>query len=227
MQERKGYITISRKLFEHEFFTEKREYSKFEAWLDLIQVCAFEDNQSMMVKGKIVRWGRGQTIASVRYLQERWYWKSLDKVTCYLKLLRSQKMIIIDTEQGIGRITLCKYDDYNPKAYSKPDSDRTDTRQRPNKIKELNKDNKDKEREARAKSFYDSLVPHLEKYGKEMLREFYNYWSEWNRSQTKMKWELKETWEVSKRLATWAKRDDNFKGDTQPQTKQNTKIKVK
>lgn len=227
MQERKGYITISRKLFDHEFFTERREYSKFEAWLDLIQVCAFEDNQSMLIKGKIIRWGRGQTIASVRYLQERWNWKSLDKVTCYLKLLRSQKMIIIDTEQGIGRITLCKYDDYNPKTDSKPDSYRTDTVQRPDEIKELNKVNKDKEREARAKSFYESLVPHLEKYGKEMLREFYNYWSEWNRSHTKMKWELKETWEVSKRLATWAKRDDNFKVDTQDQTKANVKIKVK
>lgn len=227
MHEKKGYLTISRRLFDHEFFTERREYSKFEAWLDLIQVCAFENDQSKIIKGKVIKWGRGQTIASVRYLQERWNWKSIDKVACYLRLLRSQQMIIIDNEQGIGRITLCKYDDYNQVPYTKPDRGQTVTRQQPDKIKEYNKVNKEKEREARAKVFYDTLVPFVKQYGKEMLREFYNYWSEWNRSMTKMKWELQETWEVSKRLSTWAKRDDNFKGDVSTQKQVTTKIKVK
>ncbi len=33
------------------------------------------------------------------------------------------------------------------------------------------------------------------------LREtFFNYWSEHNRSNTKMKWELEKTWEIKKRL---------------------------
>lgn len=227
MQDKKGYITISRRLFDHEFFTERREYSKFEAWLDLIQVCAFDNNNSMMHNGKVIKWGRGQTIASVRYLQQRWCWKSHDKVTCYLNLLRSQKMILIDTEQGIGRITLCKYDYYNPVPNTKSDTDRTVPVRRPDEIKEYNKLNKEKEREARAKTFYETLVPFVSTYGKAMLREFYNYWSEWNRSRTKMKWELRETWEVSKRLVTWAKRDDNFKMDGEVQKQLTAKIKVK
>lgn len=140
MTEKGGYIAISRKLFQHELFTEKREYSRFEAWVDLIQLCAFEDNNSMLFKGRVVKWGRGQTIASVRFLQQRWNWKSVDKVFCFLELLRSQEMIQTDKEQGIGRITLCKYEDYNPKPNRNRNTDRTPTEHRPNNIKEYNKE---------------------------------------------------------------------------------------
>lgn len=56
----------------------------------------------------------------------------------------------------------------------------------------------------RKKNFYDTLIPFMEKYSKDMLRRFFDYWSETNRSKTKMKLELEETWEVGKRLATWA-----------------------
>jgi hypothetical protein len=212
MNEKGGYIAISRKLFQHELYTEKREYSRFEAWVDLIQLCAFEDNNSMLFKGRVVKWERGQTIASVRYLQQRWNWKSVDKVFCFLELLRNQEMIQTDKEQGIGRITLCKYDDYNPKPNRNRNTDRTPTEHRPNNIKEYNKEELIKVREVRAQDFYSSLVSYVGKYSKEMVRAFYDYWSEWNKSGTKMKWELKETWEVSKRLATWNKRENDFGG---------------
>lgn len=62
----------------------------------------------------------------------------------------------------------------------------------------------------RKKEFYESLVPFLSQYPKEMIRSFYNYWSEMNKSGTKMRFELERTWEVSKRLATWASRDNKF-----------------
>jgi len=212
MNEKGGYIAISRKLFQHELYTEKREYSRFEAWVDLIQLCAFEENNSMLFKGRVVKWGRGQAIASVRYLQQRWNWKSVDKVFCFLELLRSQEMIQTDKEQGIGRITLCKYDDYNPKPNRNRNTDRTPAEQQPNNIKEYNKEELIKVREVRAQTFYSSLVPYVEKYGKDMVRSFFDYWSEWNKSGTKMKWEMKETWEVAKRLATWSRRDTDFGG---------------
>jgi hypothetical protein len=55
--------------------------------------------------------------------------------------------------------------------------------------------------------FYEDCKPYLEKYPKEMLRAFYNYWTELNKSNTKMKYELQQTFEIGKRLATWAGRD--------------------
>lgn len=60
---------------------------------------------------------------------------------------------------------------------------------------------------SRKKEFYESLVPFLDLYGKEMLRSFFDYWSEMNKSQTKMKFEQQTTWEVSLRLKTWANRE--------------------
>lgn len=67
----------------------------------------------------------------------------------------------------------------------------------------------------REKAFYQNLVPYAELYPKEMLREFFNYWSEKNKSETKMKWELERTFEIPKRLTTWAKRESNFKNSNQ------------
>ncbi|MDR2970096.1 MAG: hypothetical protein LBV32_10920 [Tannerellaceae bacterium] len=61
----------------------------------------------------------------------------------------------------------------------------------------------------RRDEFYKSLIPYVERYGAEMIRAFYDYWSELNKSETKMKYELNKTWELGKRLATWAKNDYN------------------
>lgn len=61
------------------------------------------------------------------------------------------------------------------------------------------------------KDFYETLLPFVNKYPKDMLRKFYDYWSESNKSRTKLRYELEKTWEVSKRLATWASRDNGFK----------------
>lgn len=55
--------------------------------------------------------------------------------------------------------------------------------------------------------FYQSLIPYVERYGKEMICAFFDYWSELNKSETKMKFETNQTWEVAKRLATWANRE--------------------
>lgn len=60
---------------------------------------------------------------------------------------------------------------------------------------------------SRKESFYQSLVPFVGKYQKEMIRSFFDYWSELNKSETKMRYELEKTWELPKRLATWANRE--------------------
>jgi len=56
----------------------------------------------------------------------------------------------------------------------------------------------------RAIDFYNSLIPYLDTYGKEMLREFFDYWSEPNKSYSKMRFETEKTWDLSRRLARWA-----------------------
>lgn len=65
--------------------------------------------------------------------------------------------------------------------------------------------------EERQKDFYDTLRPYVNKYPKEMLRAFYDWWSEPNRSKTKMRVELEKTWDLSRRLATWNRKDEERK----------------
>lgn len=64
---------------------------------------------------------------------------------------------------------------------------------------------------SRKQEFAQSLVPFLDKYSKDMVHAFFEYWSELNKSETKMRFEKQPTWEVAKRLATWAK-NEKFNG---------------
>ena len=81
-------------------------------------------------------------------------------------------------------------------------------------------------RKKREKVFYDSLVQYVEQYGRDMIRAFFDYWSEPNKSGTKMRFEMQPTFELSRRLATWARRNEsqtpihNGNGITTPATKQ-------
>jgi len=65
--------------------------------------------------------------------------------------------------------------------------------------------------EERQKDFYNLLRPYVNKYPEEMLTAFYNYWSEPNRSRTKMRAELEKTWDLPRRLATWNRKSEERK----------------
>ena len=69
---------------------------------------------------------------------------------------------------------------------------------------------------ARKEKFYASLIPFVDKYGKDMIRDFFDYWSEMNRSKTKMRFEQQATWELALRLKTWADREKIPKKDGNP-----------
>jgi len=64
--------------------------------------------------------------------------------------------------------------------------------------------------DSRKLKFANTLKPFIHNYGKELIREFYNYWTEPNKSNTKFKQELQKTWSLERRLETWAKNDTNF-----------------
>ena len=61
--------------------------------------------------------------------------------------------------------------------------------------------------ELRKEKFYQSLVPYVAKYGKDMVRAFYDYWTEKTYGGRKMRFEKQQAFEISKRLATWQKHD--------------------
>jgi hypothetical protein len=68
----------------------------------------------------------------------------------------------------------------------------------------------------REKEFYASLIPFSSAYPKDMLRSFFNYWKEPNKSRTRMKFEMEETWDLKLRLLRWEK--NNYKFDKNPKS---------
>ena len=113
MSEINNYIPISRKLFEHQFWCEERVYSRFEAWIDILQSTRFEDTK-LLIGNRFIEVKRGQFPISLRYLAERWKW-STKKVNNFLDLLILAKMIIKETPKETGQtvITVCNYERYN------------------------------------------------------------------------------------------------------------------
>jgi len=43
----------------------------------------------------------------------------------------------------------------------------------------------------------------IDKYGKDTVKEFYLYWTEPNKSKTKMRFERQATWDLARRIAIW------------------------
>lgn len=64
-------------------------------------------------------------------------------------------------------------------------------------------ENKEKSLQKRKSDFEHSLIPFLGTYTSEQLREFADYWTEPNKSHTKMRYELEKTWDTARRLAYW------------------------
>lgn len=66
----------------------------------------------------------------------------------------------------------------------------------------------------RKKVFENSLVPFVVSrggiYQPQMIRAFFNYWTEKNKTGTKMRFEMEKTWETQKRLVTWSNNEKQF-----------------
>lgn len=71
--------------------------------------------------------------------------------------------------------------------------------------------------EEREKVFMDKVSSHLDSYPKEMLRSFFDYWTEKNEGARKMRFEMQKVFDISRRLKTWhnnEKKHNNGKGIT-------------
>lgn len=105
--------------------------------------------------------------------------------------------------RNVLQITVCNIDNYitakKPKKQGR--NKETNNDEQP---KTLTVADKQADMERRKKEFGLTLQPFVDEYGRQMLSDFFRYWTEPNKSGTKMKFELERTWSISGRLATWA-----------------------
>lgn len=62
----------------------------------------------------------------------------------------------------------------------------------------------------RKDKFYKDVGTFAKEYSKELLRAFYDYWTEPNKSNSKMRWEMEKTFSLSLRLKNWSKNEKGF-----------------
>jgi hypothetical protein len=62
----------------------------------------------------------------------------------------------------------------------------------------------------RKKDFILSLQPFLKDYGKDMLNDFYSYWTEETKDKEKFRMELEKTWTLERRLKNWKNNNNGF-----------------
>lgn len=144
----KNFIPINRNLFEHYLWKENRKYSKFEAWLDLLQLVSFEDGNEKLISSVLCKWNRGQYPVSINFLCVRWGWKS-KTVRNYLLLLQKEQMIELKRAAKWTMLTICKYEEYNKRGQSEGKSRGNQGAikgQQLNKVNNYNNLNKEKEK---------------------------------------------------------------------------------
>lgn len=103
----KGFLIVSREMFSNEYWEENRAFSKWEAYMDLLQSARYADDEKIIfIKGKRMKIGKNQLIASERFLIARWRWKSRTKVKTFLETLESMKKIKIESTPAGSRLTV-------------------------------------------------------------------------------------------------------------------------
>lgn len=106
----KGWIALHRNIRDHWVYQEKRVFSKYEAWLDLL-MDANHQNNKFLFDGQLIEVNRGEFITSVRQLCERWGWSNT-KVNRFLKMLEDDRMLIRKSDSKKTVITIVNYDFY-------------------------------------------------------------------------------------------------------------------
>jgi hypothetical protein len=111
----KGHVKIARRAFDPEhgdpFWLEPREFSRWEAWVDVIQLAAFRARQHGTALG-VVHLERGEFVASLRYLADRWTW-TVKKVRNWISTLSKWARLRAQREEAAGTVYLIvNYDRY-------------------------------------------------------------------------------------------------------------------
>lgn len=103
-----GWIKISRELPKHWIW---QDAERLKWWLDLLLMASWDDGQSLSGGSRLIEIKRGQLVASISFLCQRWH-KGHNTVIAFLKMLQEEKMITKKTIGNTTIITICKYNMY-------------------------------------------------------------------------------------------------------------------
>ena len=213
----KGFCLFHRTMLNHPMLKRGKIHSPWEAFSFLILQANHKD-RNVPIGMTLYNVKRGQLITSQKKLCKEFGWGNT-RLRNWLKLMESDDMIKVETETNLTRISILKYDTYqSPQIDNKLQSKPKQTTSKSSSTTNNNVNN-EKNVNKRLLTFTNNVLAEASKF-KPMLEsnvcdEFIDYWSELNKSKTKMKWELQKTFEISRRLKRWISNDFGRKTKTQ------------
>ena len=105
-----GWIKLHRDIKNHWIYTEKRKFSKFEAWTDIL-LSVNHAQAKTIIKGKLITIERGQSILSLDSWGIKWGWNK-SAVNRFFDLLKKDGMIVLQNETVTTRLSVCNYASY-------------------------------------------------------------------------------------------------------------------
>lgn len=115
----RGHVKIARKTFESDpWWLKPREFSPWEAWVDVLQLAAFKGGTFRTDFG-VFQLARGEFVASLRWLGARWKW-TVKRVRNWLATAQKWARLEAQRETPAGIIYLIvNYDTYQSQGHSK------------------------------------------------------------------------------------------------------------
>ena len=187
------FIIVPRSIFEADKFG-RETYSKREAFLDLVQMAAYDDTEVFINGYRYVK-ARGQVVVSKSFLAKKWGW-SVDKVRRYMSYLERngwcECLCDHQCNQPITLISITSYDSYQggattstttPATTSATTSGSTgDTQLKEIEIEKEEEVKGKSGKKERRKTFVPPTLEEVQAYCKEMNysmdpEEYFNYYT--------------------------------------------------
>jgi len=188
-----GWVKLHRQFKDWEWYNKSEMVHLF---IHCLIKANFKDGSFQGIECK-----KGSFITSLKHLSDETN-ISIQTIRTCLKKLQLTKEIEVKSTNKLTQITICNYDSYQQES--------DDTNKQLTTIEESKEVKKENNIDERKINFATSLKPFLDLYGKEMLNDFYFYWTEHGEKDKKMRYEKQTSFDVRLRLRTWSKRTNSF-----------------
>ena len=204
----KGWISKHRKVLDNPIVKMGKVKSPYEAW-DILLFKVNHKERKVVIGNEIIKVNRGETITSLQKLQKEFGWGST-RTRSFLKLLQADGMITYESNTKYTKILVNNYEKYQNIQHATntlPKNEQQTTNKRPNtNNNDINNDknnvNKEKKLSQQRQFLFNRklFTEQVEEFALNMeikesvAEEFIDYWTEPNKSCTKMKFKHSSTY---------------------------------
>jgi hypothetical protein len=194
-------------------------------WVHIL-IKANHQGKEFWFNGENVKLKQGQFITGRKSLSSE-TGISESKIQRILKFFESEQQIEQQTSNANRLISVINYNQYqkSEQQIEQPVNNERTTSEQPvntnkNEKKENNHKNVKKSIEERKNDFWQNLSSSfIDQYEVNLLKDFFDYWTEASPGARKMRFEKEKAFDVSRRLKTWLKNESKFGNKMDPDNK--------